>query len=91
MKHLLIIPSCGEVHEGLTEFMESAQPWHRRLGYRLHFLLCSACRKLLASFRSLPSRLRRILGPEVEAPPEAAEALARMLREAGKRGSGSRT
>jgi hypothetical protein len=84
MKRVLIIPSCGEVHEGLTEFMEHAQPWHRRLGYRLHFLICSACRKLLAAFQALPGRVRATLAPEPVAPPEAKEALGRTLQRLGK-------
>jgi len=90
MKRVLIIPSCNEVHEGLTDFMEGAQPWHARLGYRIHFLLCSACRKLLAAFRALPGLLRGALARSGKAPPEAAEVLARVLKEAGKDGSKSR-
>jgi len=80
MKRILIIPSCGEVHEGLTEFMERALPWYQRVGYLLHFLLCSGCRKLLAAFRALPGRLRETFGPETETPPEATEALGRVLK-----------
>jgi hypothetical protein len=81
MKRVLFIPSCEEVHEGLTEFMEGAQPWHARLGYRLHFLLCAACRGLLRAFRDLPGLFRRGLAPADQAPPEAEAALGKVLRD----------
>ena len=85
MRRVLIIPSCGEVHDGLTEYLEHAQPWHARLGYRLHFLLCHACRGLLRVFRIFPGQVRRVMGPSPEAPPEAHAALEKILTDLGSR------
>lgn len=79
MRRFWIIPSCGEVHEGLTEFTEGALPARERWGYRIHFLLCSACRNLLKAFRALPARVRRVLAPPDPAPPEAEAALGKVL------------
>lgn len=84
MKRFLIIPSCHEVGEGLTEFLEGAQPWHARLGYRLHFVICGACRALVQAFRALPALVSRGSAPEPQAPPEAQAALARALEALGR-------
>jgi predicted anti-sigma-YlaC factor YlaD len=86
MKRVLIIPSCQEVHEGLTEFLEGAQPWHARLGYRLHLLLCTACRGLARAFRALPELVRRGSAPVQETPPEARAALDQALKALGGQG-----
>ena len=84
MKRVLIIPSCQEVHAGLTDFMERVQPWHARLGYRLHFLLCAACRGLAQAFRALPELVKRGSAADPVAPPEARAALGKALEALGK-------
>ncbi len=86
MKRVLIIPSCHEVGEGLTEFLEGAQPWHARLGYRIHLLICGACRALVRAFRALPALVRRGSSPEPQAPLEAQAALAKALEALGRNG-----
>ena len=86
MKRVLIIPSCHEVGEGLTEFLEGAQPWHARLGYRIHFLICGACRALVKAFRALPALVSRGSTPEPQAPMEAQAALAKVLETLGRKG-----
>ena len=89
MKRVLIIPSCNEVHDGLTEFLEGVQPWHVRLGYRLHLLLCAACRSLAEAFRALPDLVKRGSAPDPVAPPEAQAALGKALEALGKPGGPS--
>ena len=86
MKRVLIIPSCHEVGEGLTEFLEGAQPWHARLGYRIHFLICNTCRELVRAFRALPVLVGRGSAPEPQAPPEARVALTNALEALGRKG-----
>ena len=80
MKRVWIIPSCEDVHAGITEFTEGALSPRQRLGFRLHFLLCAACRSLLAAFRDLPKRVRRALAPEPAVPPEAKAVLHGLLQ-----------
>ncbi len=79
MKRFLIIPSCNEVHDGLTDFLEGVQPWHVRLGTRLHLFLCAACRALAQAFRALPERVKRASEADPVAPPEARAALEQTL------------
>ncbi len=89
MKRVLIIPSCSEVHDGLTDFMEGVQPWHVRLGTRLHLLLCAACRALAEALRALPARVGQATSADPSAPPEARAALAQVLAALKRPGEGS--
>lgn len=89
MKRVLIIPSCQEVHDGLTDFLEGVQPWHVRLGTHLHLLLCAACRGMAEAFRALPELVKRASGPDPVAPPEARAALGKALEALGKPGGPS--
>ena len=79
MKRFLFIPSCEEVHEGLTDHLEGVQPPLARLGWRIHFWLCVACRALLRGFRALPGLVREGSAPQAEPSAEARAALSGVL------------
>lgn len=75
------LPTCGEVHEHLTEYLDGAMPLRRRLAYRIHLLLCHACSELARGLRALPGFAKRVLAPPpAPAPPEAQRALQETLR-----------
>jgi anti-sigma factor RsiW len=74
-----LIPSCPEVREHLTEYLEGTLPFHKRLGIRIHLLICAACDGLLKALRALPAFGRKVLEAPVEPPREAAAALERAL------------
>lgn len=69
------IPSCPEVQQNLTEYLESALPWRKRLGIWLHLLHCHVCDALRKALLALPIVSKQILEPPKEAPPEAVDAL----------------
>jgi anti-sigma factor RsiW len=66
------LPSCTEVHACMTDYMEGALPWRKRLGVRIHLLMCKACAGLYDGLRALSSRARNLFAPpSPEPPPEA--------------------
>jgi hypothetical protein len=79
--------TCRDVTELATEYQERALPLRRRLGMRLHLLMCGACRRYLAQLRTVAAALRRL---PPEAPPDAVQqGLAAAFREASRK-DGSR-
>lgn len=75
-----LIPSCTEVHDELTEYLEGTLSFRRRLGFRLHLFLCHACEGLLKALQVLPGLSRRLLDAPVQAPPEAERAFESVLK-----------
>jgi hypothetical protein len=82
------IPACQDVHASVTDLMEGALPWHRRLLLRVHLLFCDACRPVYQVFTRLRKEGPVLLAPPAEAPKEAKAALkdtlARIREEKGK-------
>jgi anti-sigma factor ChrR (cupin superfamily) len=58
---MLLMPPCSEVQANLTEYLEGALPWHRRLGIRVHLMLCHACSSLRNALAALPGFGKRAL------------------------------
>jgi hypothetical protein len=80
------LPSCHEVQMELTEYAEGALPLSRRLGIRLHLLLCKVCAGFLRGLRALPWVAKRSLAAPTETPEVATAALAEvqaLLRKGG--------
>jgi anti-sigma factor RsiW len=40
-----VIPTCRDMSELATDYLDGALPWHARLKARFHLLLCQACRR----------------------------------------------
>ena len=75
--------TCRDVTDLATEYQEGALPLLRRLGMRLHVLMCGACRRYLAQLRTVTAALRRL---PPDAPPDAVrQRLAAAFREARTR------
>lgn len=77
---MILIPSCKEVGENLTEYMEGKLPLRKRLGIRLHLMMCKMCDGLRKALLALPKAAKEILAPPAEAPNEAKETLDRVLK-----------
>jgi hypothetical protein len=75
-----LIPSCTEVHAGLTDYLEGSLPFRKRLGIRLHLFLCHACEGLLKALEALPGLSQRLLAAPLQPPPEAERALDAALK-----------
>ena len=64
------IPTCREMTERVTEYLERALPPRVRLGTIFHLMVCRACRAYFRQFRQtirfLSAGLREIPAPEVE-------------------------
>ena len=73
-----LMPSCHDVQTELTEYMEGALPWRRRLGIWIHLRLCHVCAGVLRGLRALPALSRQLLAPEEPLPEAALRALAKM-------------
>ena len=76
---MMLMPSCKEVGENLTEYMEGNLPFHKRMGIWSHLMMCKVCHGLLDSLKALPRIAKDLLGPPPEAAPEAVETLDRVL------------
>lgn len=74
------LPSCTEVHACMTDYMEGALPWRKRMGVRIHLMMCKVCSALYDRLRTLSSRARELFAPpSPEPPPEANAALQHAL------------
>ncbi len=80
-----LIPSCPEVREHLTDYLEGTLPFRKRLGIRIHLLICAACDGLRKALLALPAFGRKILEAPAEPPREAAVAQERALERALER------
>lgn len=76
---MILMPSCKEVRELLTEYMDGNLPVHKRMGIRFHLMMCKACGGLIKALRALPKFTREVLSPPADPPPEAKEALQSVL------------
>jgi hypothetical protein len=71
---MLGLPSCPEVQDHLTDYLEGSLPFRKRLGIALHLLVCGACRAFRNMLRVLPVFGKGALEPPDTPPPGAEEA-----------------
>jgi anti-sigma factor RsiW len=64
------MPTCKDMSELATDYLEGALPWHARLKARLHLFLCHACRHYYDQMRQT---VRLLAGAPREAPPAEVE------------------
>lgn len=55
------MPSCNEVAERLSREQDEPDPRARRMGLRLHLLMCYRCRRYARQLQWLRENLRRAL------------------------------
>lgn len=68
------IPSCPEVQQNLTEYLEGTLPFRKRLGIWLHLLHCRLCEALRQALLALPGLSKRATEAPADAPHEAKDA-----------------
>ncbi len=74
------LPSCKEVEACMTDYMEGALPFHKRLGIRLHLMMCDLCSGLYRRLDVLSKLAKDLFAPPTTPPPpEAKVALDRAL------------
>ena len=59
------MPTCRDVSELVTDYLERRLPWSGWLGVRWHLLGCDACRRYVAQMRQLV----RLLADNALSPP----------------------
>jgi hypothetical protein len=77
---MTLIPSCPEVRENLTEYLEGSLPLRQRLGIWIHLMVCRACNALRLVLLSLPGFSKRALEAPAEPAPEAKDAFALAMK-----------
>jgi predicted anti-sigma-YlaC factor YlaD len=62
------MPKCREMSELVTDYMEQALPWERRIPVWWHLRLCSLCRAYYDQLAKLSSllRARALPGPDAD-------------------------
>ena len=86
--------SCREATRLLSEAQDRPLPWRRRLGLRLHLLMCRLCARYARQLRFLRRALRRLPEeadralPGARLSPEARRRILRALQEREGRGGG---
>lgn len=76
-----VMPSCHEVREHLTDYLEGSLPLRKRIGIRLHLMMCDACDGLRRALEALPRLAKQALAPPPQAPPEAKAVLGQILKQ----------
>lgn len=66
------MPTCQEVAENATEYLERAMPRRQRLGVWAHLRICPNCRNYLRQFMATMALARRA-GAEAPPPPREEE------------------
>ncbi len=70
------LPSCQEVGASMTDYMEGALPLHKRLGIRIHLMMCDLCSGLYRRLDALSRHAKEMFAlPTATPPPEAKAAL----------------
>ncbi len=64
------IPTCKDMSELVTDYLDGALPWSTRQKARLHLLLCHACRQY---FDQMRRTVRFLAGAPRQAPPPEVE------------------
>lgn len=73
------LPTCAEVAAAMTDYMEGAIPYRKRLGIRIHMMMCEACSGLHQRLLKLSSLAKDLVTPPAAAPPEAQAAMDQVL------------
>lgn len=52
--------NCRQVTQRATDYLERGLPWHARLQFRLHLLMCRACERYLRQLTLTRDALRAL-------------------------------
>jgi len=64
------MPTCRDMSELSTDYLEHALGWRARLGVRLHLAICGMCR---AYYDQVAKTMRLLRGRPLDGPGEAVE------------------
>lgn len=84
-----LIPSCREVTQLVSESMEESLPLTKRMGVKLHLLMCVWCRRYRQQLLLMRQMIRRYLArleagraePTISLPAQARQRIERALRQ----------
>ena len=77
--------SCEEVAKLVSESLDKALPLHRRIGVRIHLMMCKICREHRNQMKFIREALQRVAGGDIDISqglsPEARERIRSRLQE----------
>lgn len=87
----MILLNCEHATDRMTDLMEDALPWPKRLALRAHLVMCAGCRAFLKGLRAVPVLSREAFQEPLTAPAEGCASLDAVLsRLRAGEGSGPR-
>lgn len=76
------MPTCQEVAENATEYLEKAMPRRERLGVWAHLRICPNCRNYLRQLMATMALTRRAGAEAPPPPPEEEDRLVAVMKTA---------
>ena len=46
-----LMPSCKDITEHASDYLDRNLPWWKRTGYRMHLLMCTHCQRYLSQLQ----------------------------------------
>lgn len=83
------MPTCQEVAENATEYIEKAMPRRERLGVWAHLRICPNCRNYLRQLMATMALTRRAGASGESLPPGEEDRLVAMMKAAAARKPGA--
>ncbi len=79
--------TCREVTKLVSESMESRLSWRKRIGMRIHFMMCVSCARYRRQILLIHELIRDYLSPEGDdhLSPESRERMKRAIKEAERK------
>ncbi|MBL1277386.1 MAG: hypothetical protein COB30_015000 [Ectothiorhodospiraceae bacterium] len=53
------MPSCKDITNHTSEYLDRHMPWHKRIGYWLHLLMCVHCKRYVDQLKLTISTIGR--------------------------------
>jgi anti-sigma factor RsiW len=81
-----LLPSCKDVTEHASDYVDRQLPLHRRLAYRMHLFICVDCRRYVEQLKLTIATLGRLpeATPRATTPQQARDIVER-LQQSGRR------
>ena len=51
------MPSCKDITHHSSDYLDRHMPWHKRIGYKLHLLMCVNCKRYVEQLKLTISTL----------------------------------
>ncbi len=79
------MPSCKDITEHSSDYLDRNLPWWKRMGYWLHFVMCVHCRRYLDQLKLTIDTIGK--SPEATTPnvsPEEIQAIVEKMKQSTK-------